>query len=132
MTMVTPAEIRAARKAAGLTQQQLADLLGFERTHITSCETGRRTLDQRARLLVRGLERYGLNFLLSLMDHPAAAEPGRPGDELVSATSGARVTIDSRPGSFVIRDQTGAQLGIADRGLAEAIGCRLIAWAARK
>ena len=37
----------AVRHASGLTQQQLADLLGYDRTYISMIECGRRTVTDR-------------------------------------------------------------------------------------
>lgn len=42
--------LRSYRRAGGLTQQQLADLLGFDRTYISMIESGRRSLTDRGSL----------------------------------------------------------------------------------
>lgn len=39
------AKIRAARKSAGLTQGQLAQLLGKQQSHISKIETGERKIE---------------------------------------------------------------------------------------
>jgi transcriptional regulator with XRE-family HTH domain len=42
--------LRSYRRAGGLTQQQLADLLGFDRTYISMIERGRRSITDRGTL----------------------------------------------------------------------------------
>ena len=42
--------LRAHRHASGLTQQQLADSLGFDRTYISMIECGRRSITDRGTL----------------------------------------------------------------------------------
>jgi transcriptional regulator with XRE-family HTH domain len=42
--------LRSYRRAGGLTQQQLADLLGFDRTYISMIESGRRSISDRGSL----------------------------------------------------------------------------------
>ncbi len=42
--------LRGCRHASGLTQQQLADLLGYDRTYISMIECGRRTATDRGTL----------------------------------------------------------------------------------
>ena len=42
--------LRGYRHASGLTQQQLADLLGYDRTYISMIECGRRTVTDRGTL----------------------------------------------------------------------------------
>lgn len=42
--------LRAYRSASGLTQQQLADVLGFDRTYISMIECGRRSITDRGTL----------------------------------------------------------------------------------
>lgn len=45
--MTSPSHfIRAWRKARGLTQQQLADQVGIDRSYLSNIETGRRRYDQ--------------------------------------------------------------------------------------
>ena len=42
--------LRGYRRACALTQQQLADMLGYDRTYISMIESGRRTLTDRGTL----------------------------------------------------------------------------------
>jgi transcriptional regulator with XRE-family HTH domain len=42
--------LRSYRRAGGITQQQLADLLGFDRTYISMIESGRRSITDRGSL----------------------------------------------------------------------------------
>lgn len=56
---MTPEEIKAARKALGLTQAQLAQVMGYKRTYLTNLEAGREVLGaQGVRLLAAYLEGY--------------------------------------------------------------------------
>ena len=51
---MTPAEIRAARKALGLTQQQAAEVLDYgEKSRISDIETGRKPPGPRFVLLLQ-------------------------------------------------------------------------------
>ncbi len=38
-------ELREARRSAGMTQLQLADILGTRQTYVSKCELGQRRLD---------------------------------------------------------------------------------------
>lgn len=52
---MTPAEFIQARQSLGLTQAQLAEVLGYSRTHITRIEKGHLEVMPVAALAMRGL-----------------------------------------------------------------------------
>lgn len=68
------AELRHAR---GLSQQELADQLGIERSYVSKLEGGRfsRVLD----LLIEAASRLGGEIAVEASAPPASTEPGRGG-----------------------------------------------------
>lgn len=72
------ARVRAARAAAGMSQEQLADVAGLKRTSITNIEAGRQGMDlERAALVARGL-RIGIAELISPGDLDPLPLPAPP------------------------------------------------------
>lgn len=55
LTPLTPGELRAWRTDRGLTQQELADLLGIHRVTVSRMETGELPLGVADRLALEGL-----------------------------------------------------------------------------
>ena len=65
--------LREARRAAGLTQTQLADLLGVAQQHVARWETGR--VEPRARIAVRVSEALGTTVNALWPPEPDESEP---------------------------------------------------------
>lgn len=60
---MTPAEVKAARLALGLTQRKLGDVIGYreqDASTIRRWETGAREITPIAALLLRYMVKYGL------------------------------------------------------------------------
>lgn len=56
-----PDEMRALRKAAGLTQQELADEIGMSRIAINKMEAAKAVIEKRTELAVRYVAEHGVD-----------------------------------------------------------------------
>lgn len=55
---MTPAELKAARKALGLTQDELADIMGVSRDSVLRMEAGKKCHPAMPRLVAAYLDNY--------------------------------------------------------------------------
>ncbi len=59
-TEMTGAELREARQMLGLSQGQIAELLGYRQEHISLMETGRQSIQRPTEIAVRAMLAFGL------------------------------------------------------------------------
>lgn len=69
---MSPDELRQARAALGMTQTQLADILGMTRRSISRMEHGVQTIEARTALAVRYLLQRYCNSIIATARSPGA------------------------------------------------------------
>lgn len=57
---MTPDQLKQARQSLGLSQANLAEILGFERAHISRMENGREPIKTATALAVMAMAAFGM------------------------------------------------------------------------